>query len=314
MEACIGRRVQLQRAPRPQTTGWVVSLAVSAKKPAKKPEEDEQAAADAISAVVEPLEPPEWEPNGRDTAPGWRLQLAGGREADVEVTLWTDDDARAFMASLSPDGSAARWPDPRLSYRWIITVSDLSPDKRDRTIKKLVKAAIDVLVPVEGQGSSPRQMQNEAEQALRSDAKVGRYCGGSRHIHVETPTHVGRGRGVVRTYGVALDGCFFDPRLLSDAIQERIDDKEHARKLDDARDLKWLAVTLEYMPAWLLNDFFVTDAPSPPPILDGISFDYFHEVWVIAKSLDGENYVVLRLLKSGDEQRRAIVPRSPAAA
>ena len=40
----------------------------------KKPREDEQAAADAICAVVKLVEPPEFEPNGRDTAPDWRMQ------------------------------------------------------------------------------------------------------------------------------------------------------------------------------------------------------------------------------------------------
>jgi len=73
--------------------GWVASLAV---KP-KAPRVDEQAAADAISAVVKLMEPPVFEPNGRDTAPDWRMTLADGRVADVEVTIWTDGGERSFL-------------------------------------------------------------------------------------------------------------------------------------------------------------------------------------------------------------------------
>lgn len=78
---------------------------------------------------------------------------------------------------------------------------------------------------------------------------------------------------------------------------------------DDAPDLKWLAVMPEYEPAWLLNDFFGPHSLASHPSLDAITFDYFDKAWVAASSLDGENYVVLRLFKPGDRQQRCIVPR-----
>ena len=72
---------------------------------------------------------------------------------------------------------------------------------------------------------------------------------------------------------------------------------------------------VEGEPASLLNEFFGPDSPSRHPSMDAITFDYFHEVWVIAPSRGGEGnteetYTVLRLFKPGDRQRRYIVPRS----
>ena len=67
---------------------------------------------------------------------------------------------------------------------------------------------------------------------------------------------------------------------------------------------------LEGEPAGLLNDFFGPDTQSPLPSLDGFSFDYFDEVWVVAKALGGESYVVLRLFRPGDSQQNYIVPRA----
>ncbi len=98
-------------------------------------------------------------------------------------------------------------------------------------------------------------------------------------------------------------------------IQKCINDKTGDAQLDNAPDLRWLAVMLEMEPASLLNEFFGPDSPSPHPSMDAIAFDYFHEVWVIAQSHGGddrneETYTVLRLFKSGDGQQRCIVPRS----
>ena len=61
-------------------------------------------------------------------------------------------------------------------------------------------------------------------------------------------------------------------------------------------------------------DFFGPNAPSPPPRLDAISFDYFDEVWVAVRTFIGEDrregFVVLRLSEGGHKQQRHIVSRS----
>lgn len=73
------RRVQHRRAPWSRKALWVGSLAVSQ----KQPRADEQAAADAISAVEDLAADPCYEPNGRDTAPDWRLRMTDGRVVDM---------------------------------------------------------------------------------------------------------------------------------------------------------------------------------------------------------------------------------------
>ena len=275
IEERIGKRAQLQRALRPQHVGWVASLAVSG----KKPRVDEQAAADAICAVEELLEPPEFEPNGRDTAPDWRVGMTDGRIADVEVIRCTDEDAVWFMQSRSPDGSARVWPDARLSYEWTIVVSDHSPTtNRSLGLGKMMDAVRYVLVSVEGEHDSPEQMRETARWELRLNAEAGHYVGSSRYIYVaKKPHHVGDERGSVRTYGSTSQGGVIHHERLIPPIQQCIDHKESDARLDGAPDLKWLAVMPEGEPAWLLNDFFGPHSPSPPPSLDGISFDYFDE-------------------------------------
>ena len=167
----------------------------------KEPRADEQMAADAISAVEEPLEPPEWEPNGRDTAPDWRMQLAGGRVADVEVIRSTDEDAVWFMQSLAPDGSARVRRDTRLSHEWTILVTDQSPaTNRGLGLRKLMDSVCDTLASVENEHHAPEQMSEIARWKLRLNAEAGHYFGGSRHIYVlKEPHHVGDGRGSVST-------------------------------------------------------------------------------------------------------------------
>ena len=147
----------------------VASLAM---KP-KDPRVDEQAAADAIRAVVELLEPPEFEPNGRDTAPDWRIEMTCGRVADVEVIRSTDEDATWFMQSLAPDGSPRVRRDARLSHEWTILVSDLSPaTNRGLGIGKLMDSVCDTLASVESEHYSPEQMKEIARWELRLNAEL----------------------------------------------------------------------------------------------------------------------------------------------
>ena len=281
---------------------------------------DEQAAADAISAVEDVAHCERLVPSGTDKTPDWRVTMTDGRVADVEVTLCTDEAAVRFTQSLSPGGSARRWPDERLSYEWTVIGSDHNPAaNRHLPIGKLMKAVRDALFSVEGQRYSPQQMKDEAEMALRLDPEVARYCGSTRFVDVvKVPQPVGSERGVVCTYGSTPFGGRVDHRRLVPPIQACIDDKASDAQLDTAPDLKWLAVMLEGEPPTLLNEFFGPDAPSPYPILDGISFDYFNEVWVVARTRIGEDrkegLVVLRLAESGRKQQRSVVARPSAAA
>ena len=280
------------------------------------PRVDEQAAADGISAVVKLVEPPEFEPNGRDTAPDWRITMTCGRVADVEVIRSTDEDATWFMQSLAPDGSPRVKPDARLSHEWTILVSDQSPaTNRGLGLRNLMDAVCNTLASVESEHYSPEQMKEIARWELRLNADAGLYFGGSRYIYVlKEPHHVGDGHGSVSTHGSASHGggAIHSERLIP-PIQECIDHKASDAQLDDAPDLKWLAVMPEGEPAWLLMDFFGPNAPSPPPRLDAISFDYFDEVWVAVRTFLGEDrkegFVVLRLSEHGDTQQRYVVPR-----
>lgn len=293
--------------------GWVSSLAVSD----KKPRVDEQFAADAVGAVEDVVAPPCYEPNGRDTAPDWRVRIADGRVVDVEVIRCTDEDAAWFRQSLAPEGKARCKLDDRLSYRWTITVADSNPSRRDRPIGKLVKVVHDVLASVESQGGSPSHMRQTAESGLLLDREVGRYCEDTGHIRVEEPRHVGDGHGMVRTYGVSLGGYYEDPQLLIDPVQECINKKDKKidqRQLALSSDLRWLVVALEGVPALLLQDLYCSGSPASRPSLDSLSCDHFDELWLVAGSLIGEDrkegFAVLRLSEGGNRQQHYIVPRA----
>ena len=124
IEATIGRSVRLQRAPRPQNAGWVASLAVSE----KKPSDDEQAAADAICAVEDVAHCERLVPPGHVKTPDWRVWMADGRVADVEVTGCTDGAMAAFFAEMHEnDGSLKIRRDERLSCQWTVSLFDRDP-------------------------------------------------------------------------------------------------------------------------------------------------------------------------------------------
>ena len=300
----------------------------------KNPEVDEQAAADAICAVEDLAAPPEYEPNGRDTAPDWRVQCADGRVADVEVTRSTDETAEWFIQSLSPDGSARDWPDERLSFGWTIAVSEhISATNQRLKLGKLMAAVRNVLVSVENHNGSPEQMKERAHSELRTDQGVRRYLGYTRNVHVlkepehlgevyvlKEPEYLGEGIGWVRTYGIPVQTVWSDDdddRLVP-RIQKCIDRKADRPWLDDGPDLKWLAVMPEGKTFWLFEDFFGPGSPSPPPTLEGVSLCGFDEVWVIIRTQIGRDYeegfAVVRLSDGGARQKHCIVSRSQPAA
>lgn len=261
----------------------------------KDPRADEQAAADVISAVVKLVAPPEFEPNGRDTAPDWRMRIAGGRVADVEVISGANRAAREFRGALSTRDSAKQiWPDARLSREWTIVVSEISPKIGDRSIKPLKEAVCDELVVVEKQGHSPGQMCRAARLELTRVAR--RHGGRTRDVHVlNAPQYLGEGLGRVCAFPAAWERGRGGHDPLLPVIQDCIAKKVNKRQLGNAPDLKWLAVALEGLPSAQLTDFFRRDSRQPYPKLDIIIFDYFDEVWVVPARGD----VVLRLFDGG---------------
>ena len=289
----------------------------------KPPSDSEQAARDAIRAVVD-VQRDEFEPNGRDTAPDWRMwmsdeEVAAGREVDVEVISSTNRDVREFLKALLQDGKAKTKTDPRLAWEWIVSVSDLEPDRRDRTLGKLIDAVVDVLASVESEHHSPEQMQRAAQGALDLSLEVRRLCGEFRYVRVDPFKHVGKGGGMVRIYGVPLRSYWVHPAELVPLVQHCIGYKsDPKRRWDGAADRRWLAVVLEDDSASLFNDLYGPDAPAPHPVLDVVPSDYFHEVWLATWTLIGkdhqEGFTVLRLSEGASEQKRHVVPRLVVAA
>ena len=252
----------------------------------KKPRMDEQLAADAIRVVVELLEPPEWEPNGRDTAPDWRMKLPDGRVADVEVMWFTDGAERSFSAALTDrDGSPRVWPDERLSYRWPVMVLDLSPgdNKKRRPVKSLIGELVTTLALVEGCGGTPEEIAQMAQEAIDQPTMFVRrpdpmslvvterprlhlYDNGqpSQNLHVGVPELVGPGSGCVVTDASPFETGTGYGEMVS-AIRSCITKKTKRRQLDAAPDLKWLAVMLDGIPGFGLRHHFGGESPMPPP-------------------------------------------------
>ena len=304
-----------QQPPSALSGCWlpVASLAVKE----KLPSDSEQAARDAIRSVVD-VRCDKFEPDGRNTAPDWRMWMTDGRIADLEVTSCTNRDAREFINALLRDGNAKTTNDPRLVWAWNLSVGDPEPDRRDRTLGKLIDAVIDVLLSVESEYQSPEQMQNAAQSAIDLSSEVQDLCGEFRYIRVNgTPEHLGDGHGMARIYPVALGGYVVHPSWLVEPIQRCIKAKADQRRLDDAPDRRWVAVVLEDDSGPLFNDLYGPGAPTPPPVLDVVPDDYFHEAWLVAETRIGEDrqegFAVLRLSEGGSEQAHHIVPRLVAA-
>jgi len=98
------------------------------------------------------------------------------------------------------------------------------------------------------------------------------------------------------------------------AVQHCIDRKTKKRQMDNAPGLKWLAVSLDGIYAFHLKNLYDGPVSQPPhPPLD-ITFDYFDEVWAIARTRIGkdmtESFVVSRISGGGTKQQHHIVSRS----
>ena len=298
---------------------WVALPAVKE----KLPSESEKAGRDAIR-VVEAVLRDEFEPNGRDTAPDWRMwitdeEVAAGREVDVEVISSTNRDVREFIHALLRDGKAKTKKDPRLAWEWTISMGDLEPDRKDRTLGKLIDAVVDELASAENEHHSPEQMQRAAQSAIDLSMEVQSLCGEFRYVRVDALKHVGNKGGMVRIYGVAPRSYWINANELVPLVQHCIDHKsDPKRRWAGARDRRWLAVVLKDDSASLFNDLYGPDAPIPHPVLDVVLRDYFHDVWLVASTRIGEDrqegFVVLRLSQGGDVQQTHVVLHPNAAA
>ncbi len=122
----------------------------------------------------------------------------------------------------------------------------------------------------------------------------------------------------MRTSGAPVQSGWVYHERLVPPIQKCIDHKANGPWLDDAPDLKWLAVMPEGETFWLFKDFFGPGSPSPPPTLEGVSLYGFDEVWVVIRTQIGrdnkEGFAVLRLSEGGAQQKHRIVSRSRPAA
>lgn len=138
---------------------------------------DEQAALDVIHQVEDVAGYERLKPPGSVPTPDWRVTLADGRLADVEVILDTDAAARSVRsqfsdATVDPSTGKTRhaakeWPDPRLSYVWDVWVSDHNPSMNGRrSARELVEALIPVLRTAENTGRTTSEMAAIAQDKL----------------------------------------------------------------------------------------------------------------------------------------------------
>ena len=104
---------------------------------------------------------------GEDPTPDWRVKMADGRIADIEVTEVTDGQARSFRSQLtSKDNRAREWSAPGLAHDWSVVVTFMSPEVGTRPAKELVAALVAVLREAENVGSTPEEMADIARERL----------------------------------------------------------------------------------------------------------------------------------------------------
>ena len=122
-------------------------------------------------AAVERLKPP-----GHVPTPDWRLTMADGRVADMEVVWDTNQAGRNFENQLAEEHvdedalarrrSRKEWPDARLSLVWDVRVYDHTPDDNRRPVSGLMEALIEVLAQVETLGGTPEEVLKAAGERL----------------------------------------------------------------------------------------------------------------------------------------------------
>ena len=304
-----------------------------------EPSEAERDGLEAVSAVVNVTNHKRLEPLGKTRARtgDWRVWMADRHVADMEVTTFTDPNIRSFSAQLhKKDGSFKTWSDDSLSCEWTVFVFDRDPgtNKRRRPLGKLVECLVSTLAVAEAAGGTPKQMESRARAALGGSPLVSRASDTtvmiadlpglqiddgehSQHLYLSGAPQLARhGRGSLVLVPFVGPRDFAGHGLLVSAVQHCIQHKTMKRQLDNAPGLKWLAVALDGIYAFQLKNLYDGPSSRPPhPVLD-ITFDYFDEVWAIARTRIGkdltEGFVVLRISDGGTRQQHHVVSRSPA--
>lgn len=201
--------------------------------------------------------------------------------------------------------------------------SNPGPNRKRRSLKKWGEDLASALAVIEAAGGTPEQMESRARARLEEDLLVlqgyeeadtpPEFAGlqiedgeRSQRVHVGcVPEPVGQGGGAVVLIPIAVDSYAGYGEMV-DAIRDCIDAKTQKRQLDNAPDMRWLVVMLEDIPSTQLGQCFGLNSRIQPPTLEGISFDYFREVWAVAR--EAEHFVVLRLSDGGDRQQHYVVP------
>ena len=302
-----------------------------------EPSEAEKDGLEAVRGVVDVIDHKRLEPSGKtgEKTGDWRVWTADGRVADVEVTTFTDPDVRSFSAQLhEKDRSIRTWSDEQLSCQWTVFVFDRDPgtNKKRRPVKKLVECLVSTLAAAEAAGGTPKQMESRARAALDGSPPVswashptitvtdsrGLQINDGEHSQFlylsSAPQLAGHGRGSVGLVPFVGPRDFAGHELLVSAVQHCIDRKTKKRQLDNAPGLKWLAVSLAGIYAYQLKNLYDGPFSQPPyPMLD-IAFDYFDEVWAIARTRIGKDMraglVVLCLSESEARQQHHVVSLS----
>ena len=128
------------------------------------PRADEQAALDAIRAVID-IDDCEWMPETHEQkTPDLRLQLADGRIVFLEITLSADQVAKSLKGAA---GSKKPFRFGTLAWDWTVWVSDRDPQGRQklgRRLRDFVNAMAPVLARVEATNGSTDQMAQRATE------------------------------------------------------------------------------------------------------------------------------------------------------
>ena len=251
--------------------------------------------------------------------------------------------ASFFAALHEKDGTIKVWRDGRLAWDWAVTVIDHDPglNKGRRGLGNIVDDLAAVLSNVETASSDPQQMQDHAQAAINgamlltvsADSVQGWDFPGlqiedgkrSQHLYVTAlPTPAGGQCGSIEMIpmggarGISL-GC----DDLVGVLRDRIDAKTKKQQLDDAPDMKWLAVVLDGDAGIQLKHHYGGESPKRLPELDSIPFGYFDEVWAIRPTQGDRRrskgvcvgptfapiFVVLRLSKGDEAPWSYVVPR-----
>ena len=149
-----------------------------------EPDAVEEAALEVVCGVEDVTHYERLLPSSNGGTSDWRVWMADGRVADVEVTTCTDPNERELFAAMhTKDGTPKQWPDRRLAHRWKVFISYPSPRFSKRPSAKVLKAALcNTLESVEAGGGTPAQMATEATRRLAAPASFLHQHGGWRSL------------------------------------------------------------------------------------------------------------------------------------